>query len=518
MRTWVRTIDGAAARTARATRVVRVAAGALAAGMLATVAIAPPAANAAPIRPSNSEQLGGQRLVWGTCPGVDDTRLRCTTVRVPLDHARPTNGRSITLTVSRLSTADPALRRGVLFTAGGGPGGAGVPEPLYLSSILDPSVLARYDIVGFDMRFVERSTPISCGQPQEEPGGYWARTATYQSFAQTVREAQAYARDCARHAGWALPYATTAQAARDMDVIRAALGERKISFLAGSYAAMLGSTYRALFPHRVDRFVLDSPINHERIWRRYDLERLPAFEENYAAFAAYVADNSGTYGLGSTAAEVTRTLSQAFARAAVEPIVIGDHAWTASELGTMAVVATYFDYLWPVVALDLAAILAGSPPPIPLDLYPAPLPGTPGVPPDNHTAVNMAFRCGDNAWPRDLATYRRDLATYSVRHPVFGPTIANLNPCAFWPVARDNRVPLADDQAPAALVVAATHDASVPLPNSVAVARANAGSRLVTVDRRVHVPFVGGQGDDCLTGAVTDFLVTGRLPARDLAC
>lgn len=499
-------------------RTVAVAAGLLATGVLATVAVTPAGASAGPIRSFNVEQWGAGRLVWGDCPGVDDSRLRCTTVRVPLDHARPANGRGISLTVSRLSTADPALRRGVLFTAGGGPGGAGVPEPLYLSGLLDPAVLARYDIVGFDMRFVERSTPISCGQPQEEAGGYWARTATYQSFAETVREARAYAQDCARHAGWALPYATTAQAARDMDVIRAALGERKISFLAGSYAAMLGSTYRALFPQRVDRFVLDSPINHERIWRRYDLERLPAFEGNYAAFTAYVAENSDTYGLGTTAAEVAQTLSEAFARAAVEPIVIGDDAWTAGELGTLTVVATYYDYLWPVVALDLAAILAGDPPPIPLDLYPAPLPGTPGVPADNHTAVNIAFRCGDNAWPRDLATYRRDLATLSARYPVFGPSIANINPCAFWPVSRDNRVPLAGNRAPAALVVAATNDASVPLPNSVAVARANAGSRLVTVDRRVHVPFVGGQGNACLTGAVTDYLVDGRLPARDLAC
>lgn len=460
---------------------------------------------------------GGQRLDWLACPGVDDARLRCATVRVPLDHARP-GGRTIEIAVSRLLAADPTTRRGVLFTTGGGPGNAGVPEPLNLARTLDPAVLARYDIVGFDMRFIERSTPITCGQPEEEPGGYWIRTATYQSFEDTAREAREYARDCARHAGWALPFATTAQAARDMDVIRAALGERTVSFLGGSYAAMLGAAYSTLFPHRVDRFVLDSPVDYDSAWHRYELARIPAFEDNYAAFTAYVAANHATFGLGATPAAVGETVRLAFARAAVTPIPAGDHAWTAGELGYLAVVATIFEQLWPVVATDLAAILAGAPPPIPIDPRPAALPGTPGVPADNHTAANLAYRCGDNAWPRDPRTYRRALASLGNRYPVYGPSMANVNPCAYWPVSEDNTVPLRHNRAPAALVLAATHDASVPLDNSVATARAIAGSRLVTVDKRVHVPLLSGQGNACLTGAVTGYLTDGRLPAHDLTC
>lgn len=472
---------------------------------------------AVPTVPAAPAEAGGQGLAWAACPGVDDPRLRCATVRVPLDHARP-GGRTIEIAVSRLPAADPALRRGVLFTTGGGPGNAGVPEPLALGRTLDPAVLARYDIVGFDLRFVERSTPITCGQPEEEPGGYWVRSATYQSLEDTAREARAYARACARNAGWALPFATTAQAARDLDVIRAALGEHRVSFLGGSYAAMLGAAYSTLFPHRVDRFVLDSPVDYDSAWHRYELERVPEFEDNFAAFVAYVAGNHAAFGLGATPAEVVRTLELAFARAAVEPIPAGDHAWTAGELGSIAVIATLFEHLWPVVAIDLAAILAGTPPPIPLDPRPAALPGTPGVPADNHTAVNLAFRCGDNAWPRALETYRRALAGLGGRYPVYGPSMANVNPCAFWPVGADNTVPLALNRAPAALVVAASLDASVPLDNSAATARAIAGSRLVTVDRRVHVPLLSGQGNACLAGAVTDYLVDGRLPARDLAC
>jgi pimeloyl-ACP methyl ester carboxylesterase len=329
--------------------------------------------------------------------------------------------------ISRLPATDPALRRGALFTTGGGPGGAGVPEPLNLAAVVDPPVLARYDIVGFDMRFVERSTPITCGQPEEEPGDYWVRSATYQSLKDTAAEGREYARACARHAGWALPFATTAKAARDMDALRARLGERKLSFLGGSYAALLGVAYGTLFPHRVGRFVLDSPVNYDFAWRPYELKRLPAFEENYTAFTRYLADSSAAFGLGTTPAEVAETLSQAFAEAAIEPIVAGDHAWTAGELGSLTVIATYFEHLWPVVATNLAAILSRTPPPIPLDPRPAPLPGTPGVPADNHTAVNMAFRCGDNAWPRDLATWRPIATTWLASAPAI-PSSARRSP------------------------------------------------------------------------------------------
>lgn len=387
-----------------------------------------------------------------------------------------------------------------------------------LGNSLDPAVLAAYDLVGFDMRFVERSTPITCGQQAEEPGGFWIRVDGYQPFGTTAAQARDFARACARHAGWALPFATTANAARDMDIIRAALGEPRISYLGGSYAAMLGVAYSTLFPHRVDRLVLDSPPNYDTVWRRYEIDRTAAMQANYDAFVAWLAANNAAYGFGATSAEAGAAVAALFNRANAEPIVAGGHPWTVGELGYLVVLATLFEQLWPVVALDAAAIRAGSPPPIPLDIRPAALPGTPGVPPDNHTAVNQAFRCGDNAWPRRLTTYQRDLSVLTGQFPVYGPTNANVGPCAFWPISRDNTIPLSANRASSALVLAALHDASVPLPNSVATRSAIRGSRLVTVDRRVHVPLLSGQGTACMNTAVTDYLLTGQLPPGDLAC
>ncbi|EEP70449.1 secreted hydrolase [Micromonospora sp. ATCC 39149] len=455
-------------------------------------------------------------LQWGACPGASHPDIRCTKVKVPLDYRRP-GGRSIDIAVSRLPATDPAQRRGVLLTTGGGPGGPGVQLPEELAAVLPQEVRARYDLIGFDIRFVEQSTPISCGQAAEEPGGFWVRDpGSLDRFVAQVSEARRYAQACADVSGWALPHATTANAARDMDEIRKALGEPKISYLGGSYAGMLGATYSTLFPERVDRFVLDSPINGDLIWRQFELSRTPAFEAGLDAFAAWVA-KSGGYGFGNTATEVEANIEALLDLAATTPIKVDGHAWTAGELGNLVIIAIFFEQYFPYVAADLAAIRDGSPPPVPFPLYPSARPGVPGVPADNHTAVNMAYRCGDNAWPRALHTYVADVRRYSAQYPSFGPANANINACAFWPSGADNRVPLAGNRAPGVLVTAALRDVSVPIANSRAVAAAVHGSRLVTIDAQTHAPFPHF-GNACLNGAVVDYLVTGVLPASDIAC
>jgi len=454
------------------------------------------------------------RLAWTACAGVDHPVLRCAAVRVPLDHAKP-GGRSIDVVISRLPAEDPARRHGVLVMTGGGPGNPGVPLPVQWGAVLPATVRATFDLVGFDIRFTERSTPISCGQPAEEPGGYWIRTAGLAPFASHVAQARQYARDCQRHAGWALPYATTANAARDLDLIRSALGERKISYLGGSFAGLLGAYYAALHPDRVDRFVLDSPPFGDAIWRPFELDRARSLEAGFHAFTTFVAAGNETYHLGDTAEAVTSSLYALSDRANTGNLTTPDgHRWTFGEVGYLTLLGTSVDQLFPAVATNLAALAAGTTPPVPLPLYPAALPGTPA---DSHTAVNTAYRCADHPWPTGLDTYRRDLATYSTRYPTYGPAVANINPCAFWPVRADNRVPLPAGRPPAMLFAAATRDPVVPPRNTLATMAAFSGSRLVTVDAQYHAP-IPFQGNECLMTTVAGYLTTGVLPAGDVTC
>jgi pimeloyl-ACP methyl ester carboxylesterase len=452
----------------------------------------------------------GSHLVWTECAGIANPALECASVRVPLDHRRP-RGRKIEIAISRLASTDPARRRGILLTTGGGPGGPGVQLPDELSRVLPADLLAQYDLVGFDIRFLERSTPITCGQPEEEPGGFWVRVSTPNI---TAEEARRYARTCQDSAGWALPHATTANAARDMDLIRQALGEAKISYLGSSYAGLLGATYATLFPNRVDRFVLDSPVNGSTIWRPFELSRTPDFERGLDALSAWIAERDAAFGFGATAAEVESTLTGLVRQAIDEPIVAGGHAWTGGEIGVVLVLGGFYEQLFPVVAADLAAIRAGQAPPVPLPIRPA---TPPGIPADNHTAVNTAYRCGDNAWPRTIATYTRDFTRYGTAYPAYGPANANINPCAFWPTAADNRVPLPGHGHARLLVLAALRDVSVPIANSRAVAAAFPGSRLVTIDAQTHAPFPAF-GNACLNTATITYLTTGTLPPANLTC
>lgn len=505
-------IARAAARAVLATRRRRAIPSVVAA--VAALATAVPAdMPALAIRPAPA---AASALDWQPCSGIADPRLQCAQVRVPLDYARP-DGRQISIGISRLPATDPAARRGVILTTGGGPSMPGVPLPEQLSTVLNPGVLAEYDLIGFDPRFLERSTPISCGEPNEEPGAFWVRSATYQSFDVTEQQAAAYAARCARAARWALPYATTDNVARDMDRIRLALGEQRISYVAGSWAGMLGSVYATLFPTHVDRFVVDSPSDFDTVWRQFELSRSSSFESGWQAFAAYVATQDATLHLGSTADAVERETDQLYRRA---PFTAAGRSWTYNDLAYLVLLGMLSEQLRPLVAADLAAVAAGAAAlPVPLPIEPQTSPGVTGVPADNHTAVNTAFRCADSHWSSDPTTYLADLRTYTARYPDFGAVNADINPCAFWRVPGGlDHVRLGTDRSPGVLVTASTIDPAVPIANAQATARAFPGSRLVTEAVDTHEPYTSGAADSCMASAVDTFLLDGRLPAHDLAC
>src|SRR5438132_3146330 len=193
-------------------------------------------------------------LQWTSCPpvaGLPDQQ--CATLQVPLDYGRP-DGRQITVGVSRIAASNPALRRGVLLINPGGPGGSGIDLPRILALLLPQSVLDRYDLIGFDPRFVNTSTPITCGLTPEDLSALppWPLPGGVEQNAVVARDV---ADRCAQNAGDLLPFATTENTARDMDQIRKALGEQTISYLGYSYGTYLGAVYATLFPDRTDRVV-----------------------------------------------------------------------------------------------------------------------------------------------------------------------------------------------------------------------------------------------------------------------
>ena len=228
------------------------------AGALVTApaSLASPAASIAPVAP-----IAGSSVTWRDCGGG----FQCARIRVPLDYDRP-QSHHIELALIRLPATNPGARIGSMFINPGGPGGSGVQTVRSAGRLLyPPKVRARFDIVGFDPRGVGASTPVRCFATSVEQqrffGDFPPIPVNPAEFRRSVAKATELARRCEARAGWLLPHLSTADVARDLDVLRAAVGDRQLSFVGYSYGTHLGATYANLFPNRVRALVLDGAID-----------------------------------------------------------------------------------------------------------------------------------------------------------------------------------------------------------------------------------------------------------------
>ncbi|MFB9365426.1 alpha/beta hydrolase [Kitasatospora albolonga] len=475
-------------------------------------AVAVPVAQAAP---------AAAKLVWKDCPPEagwppHDPRMLCTTVTVPLDHRRP-NGRTIEIAVSRIATAKPGLRRGVLLHNGGGPGTRSLHLPSAYAQVYPQEVLDRYDLIGFDPRGIGHSAPLTCGRteaglPTEKVLPFPAPDG---SIAPNVAFGKALARDCLANGGDVLPYVTTANTARDMDRIRIALGERRISYFSGSYGSYLGTVYAQLFPERADRFVLDSLVDPARIWHGMWSLWDSGAELRFGDFAAWAAERDGELGLGATPAEVRAGFLALAARLDRTP---GHHPDAGEVNGNR------FRMLYRGLSIHTALFpeiaawwryLDGTDAQAPA-WYPRVV--EEGIPADNEVAAMLAVVCGDVRWNRDPASYQREVTDHRRRYPLLAGMGANVFPCLWWndPVEPPVRI---TDRGPAnILLLQNLRDPSTPYAGALGLREALGGrARMVTVDAGNHGTY-DPEAPSCAIAETHRFLVTGQLPARDRFC
>ncbi|MET9443439.1 alpha/beta hydrolase [Streptomyces sp. NPDC006610] len=214
-----------------------------------------PAAGDGPSGPSPAlDRFYRQKVAWAACDGMEAPRdLQCGKVAVPVDYGRP-GGATLELALARYrATGD---KRGSVVLNFGGPGGPGVPELAYGGEDF-MGLTDNYDVVGFDPRGVGRSSPVSCGDSYESPDVPDAADEALRDPGAVLRQLEKAADRCARHSGPVLPHIGTVNAARDLDVIRQALGDDRLNYLGFSYGTRLGAVYAAQFPDRVGRLVLD---------------------------------------------------------------------------------------------------------------------------------------------------------------------------------------------------------------------------------------------------------------------
>ncbi|MFJ3202284.1 alpha/beta hydrolase [Streptomyces sp. NPDC086989] len=467
----------------------------------ATGASAAPAAEYTPQKPA-----------WQRCSADRPAAYECATIKVPLDYRRP-RGRTIDLAISRMKSGNPARRHGAMLLNPGGPGGSGLDLPLMMDEVMPKDVRDQYDLIGFDPRGVGASTPITCGLTDTEQN--INRPYREETFPADVAWARTVADKCREKAGPVLPFVTTRNTARDMDAIRAALGEKKISYVGYSYGTYLGAVYTQMFPERSDRIVLDSGVDPQRIWRGmiqvWATEAEPAFRR----WTQWTAERSAEYGLGATPDAVSRTFWDLVARADREPIEFEGTKLTGDDIRTAR--AVFFS---PSQAAPLVKALKDAADGKPVKLTPPQLqllkPAAAEPASDNGTAVFLAVVCGDTEWPRYPEQYAREAARDKIAYPLYGDFASNIKPCAYW--QRPVEPPTAMKTRTDVLTVQNEWDSQTPLVSGQGLHKALRGSRMVLAQ--------GGEGhgvyladpNSCANAPVSSYLTTGRLPAADVTC
>ncbi|MEV0385575.1 alpha/beta fold hydrolase [Nonomuraea sp. NPDC050643] len=397
-----------------------------------------------------------QDVRWTACgdAALDQAGAQCAEVTVPLDYAEP-RGRTTEVAISRLRATDTEHRRGIMLSNPGGPGGEGLHFLLYVRGGMTPEVASRYDLIGMDPRGVGRSAAIDCDWPIGAM--LWSPGLDRAGYRDAVRTQADLARRCARKEGGRIAHITTRNAARDMDVIRAALGETKLSYLGMSYGAYLGAVFTQMFPHRGDRIVLDSALDPAAYMIGSIRNQGPVNEAALDEWASWTADRDAEYHLGVTGPQVRARVEGLIRQAAGTPIRIGDHLlderFLPMHLFTLLVDARYNGHLAARVRL-IADAAEGRPVEPAKDFDDELRYLLTGRPRD--LSGQAAVICGDAAVPRDPEWYWRNIQRSRAAQPVFGPYANNITACAFWAPPREPRTVVRNDVP--ALIVQATGD------------------------------------------------------------
>lgn len=512
-------------RFTRVVVAVALAVAATAAGVAAPVA----GARGAGAAPVVAEAAAAPRITWGTCPASADgagraARLVCGTIKVPLDYRNP-GGEKIEVAVSKLPAAKSRERRGVLLLNPGGPASPGLDTPRVVAPTLPPSVLAAYDLIGFDPRGVAHSTPQSCGFDDPSLAGLFPYPAAGGSIATNVDDARADAELCAANAGTKLRYFTTANTARDMDRIRMALGERKISYWGQSYGTYLGAVYGSLFPERTDRIVLEGNVDPTKVWAHAKDNWGKAMSERFPDAARVAAAQHATLGLGGTVDEVTRkylALADRLDRSPA-PVPGTSLALTGSMLRTVTYSLLLQNENLPVLAQFWKAsagladgTLTEADGQVLQQVFAAP-PPTPDVPADNQATMFLALTCGDARWSGDVDEYARRTAEDRAAWPLTAGMPANIWACAFWPRPIEEPVRVTGTGPRNTLILQNRRDNATPWEDGLGLYRV-LGKRAAFVGADNGGHYVYGQGSRCVDEATVTFLTTGRLPRKQVYC
>jgi pimeloyl-ACP methyl ester carboxylesterase len=457
-----------------------------------------------------------QKLRWVRCDKV----FQCARLLVPFDYSRPA-GRRFSLPVIRLPASHPAQRIGSLLVNPGGPGGSGVAYALQARSDIAAAVRARFDIVGFDPRGVGGSEPAVHCLTGAELDKYFATNdtpATAAQLAAIVTESKQFAQGCERSSGALLRYVGTRNAARDMDVLRAALGQAKLTYLGKSYGTYLGTWYAQMFPTHVRALVLDGAIDPASSGLSMNTVQAQGFEVALRAFIANCEASAGCpLGHGGVTAGLAR-IQSLLARATAHPLANDLDAQPANGAMLLSGIATalYNQAYWGTLRSALAAAFGGNGTVL-VELANALFERTASGQYSNLADAETAVDCLDRPWPSSLASWRSAAAAAARAAPVFGQAIMwGSLACAYWPVRSYPPAAIHARGAPPILVVGNLRDPATPYRWAQALSRDLASGVLLGWNGNGHTAYM--MGSSCVDNVVNNYLISLAVPRSGTVC
>ena len=463
-----------------------------------------------------------QSLTWKKLGGGIDS----TYVTVPRSWGDPT-GATIRIAVARHSAGAGAL--GSLLINPGGPGGSGYDfVDQYVDYAVTPAVLKRYDIIGFDPRGVGRSRPaITCyTDPKQEDallyGTYSSPYGTQGWIDELTAVEKNWAAACLKNTGPLLAHIDAESNARDMDVIRAVLGDKKMHYLGYSYGTYLGTMYAELFPQKVGRMVLDGPV--DPLVGQLDAlaTQMAGFDSALRSYMAYCLSQKGCPFTGTVDDGLHQVRAVLDGIDARHLVASDGRKLDSATVGTGISYTLYAQDSWPGLTTMFQELARGD-----ADSTFANADGYNGRSPqggyDNEADVYAAVTCAESNIGTDGVAPLQGLARIDAAAPILGKYFAYDDyavldtACSNWPepVAKLPREFNAPGAAPI-MVVATTNDPATPYAGGVSLSKQLSSGVLVTHKGEGHTVYA--QGDSCVDTTVDDYLIRGIVPASDPLC
>jgi len=464
--------------------------------------------------PADLAGFYSQPVTWTSCSGG----FQCTTVEVPMDYAKP-KGATVRLAVTRLPASGKRL--GAMLINPGGPGASGVDmAKTSAKSYFSDKLRSAYDIVGFDPRGVQRSAPVKCLNDAQMDA---ARQQDFDmdtdaGFARAETATKDQTALCVKNTGPVLSHVDTVSSARDMDILRAVVGDPKLNYMGFSYGTKLGATYAGLFPNRVGKFSLDGALDPTLSIDQISMGQAVGFENALRAWAKNC--------LAGTDCPVSGTVDDAMGQirelqAVYEKTPQQTHEGrvvTGTEFTNALAFAMYSTDLWDPLSAALKQAFAGDATAmLTLADYSADR-GTDGKYNSNTASAFTAINCLDYQMNSNTAYMRQDAKELEKASPTFGKLLAYSGlTCKYWPFPATGKADAV--HAPGAgpiLVIGTTGDPATPYAWAQSLAKQLDSGVLVTWKGNGHTAY--GRSNACLTSTVDNYFVDGKVPAAGTTC